>query len=122
MSTPTNDEKACKIAIFDSFSKTVMKNVCRNIVDARKRRQKKEVLPTESMQYLFDVQYAEDQYCCPGICPQIFFRINVKHAPTGRVGTRIIAEAGPLTFWVSLFQTHFILGQINFMVSRLQRI
>jgi len=62
MSTPTNDEKACKVAIFDSFSKTVMKNASRNIVQARKQQQKKETVSTESMQYLFDSHYAKDTY------------------------------------------------------------
>jgi len=62
MSAPSENDKACKVAIFDSYSKTVMKNICRNVIDAKKRRQENEMLGTEKMQYLFDEQSIEDHY------------------------------------------------------------
>jgi len=55
MSEPSVNDKACKIAIFDSFSKTVMKNMGRNIVHAGKRQHGTELS-------LFEELIAEDTY------------------------------------------------------------
>lgn len=61
MSAPLKDNK-CIVAIFDSYAKTVMRNECRNAADEEKRKQKREDVGTEKMQYLFEMQIQEDIY------------------------------------------------------------
>lgn len=61
MSTPLKNRN-CIIAIFDSYNKSVMRNECRDAVDEEKRKQKREDVGTEKMQFLFEVQGKEDIY------------------------------------------------------------
>lgn len=61
MSAPLNNDP-CKVAIFDSFSKTVLRNISRNITKAKERQQGKEMIGTEKMQYLFEGESVEDTY------------------------------------------------------------
>lgn len=61
MSIPLNGEEQI-IAMYDSFAKTVMRNKCRNIVKSKRRKQNREVLLSEDMQYLFENQSCEDIY------------------------------------------------------------
>lgn len=63
MSTPSKDERfEMELAIFDSFSKTVMRNSCRNIVTAARKREYKEFIGTEEIQHMLKVQWQEDMY------------------------------------------------------------
>lgn len=61
MSVPLNSEEQI-IAMYDSFAKTVMRNQCRNIVKSKRRKQNREILLTEDMQYLFANQSCADIY------------------------------------------------------------
>lgn len=61
MLTPLKD-KECIIGMYDSYAKTVMRNQCRNVIKLKRRRQQKEMVATEKMQYLFEEQPHEDIY------------------------------------------------------------
>lgn len=62
MSTPLYGETEYKTAMADSFSKTVMRNACRNYFEKKKLDKQKETVGTEKMQYLFEQQAHEDVY------------------------------------------------------------
>lgn len=61
MSAPLKD-KECIIAMYDSYAKTVMRNKCRNALKSIRRRQKHEIVGTEKIQYLFEMQSHTDVY------------------------------------------------------------
>lgn len=61
MSAPLKD-KECIIAMYDSYAKTVMRNKCRNAFKSIRRRQKHEIVGTEKIQYLFEMQSHTDVY------------------------------------------------------------
>lgn len=48
--------------MFDSYAKTVMRNVCRNIIRSVRKRQQYETLGTEKMKCLFENQQHTDIY------------------------------------------------------------
>lgn len=58
MSAPSHDDDQLKLEIFDSFSKTVMRNASRNFAAAAKTRKKNEAVNTE---HFID---AGNGYCC----------------------------------------------------------
>ncbi len=63
MSTPFHDEaQKMALAIFDSFSKTVMRNVCRNYQSANIRRKRKELVGSDEAQYIIDGRCETDIY------------------------------------------------------------
>ena len=51
MSAPSHDDQL-KLEIFDSFSKTVMRNASRNFAAAAKTRKKNEAVNTDIVQYI----------------------------------------------------------------------
>ncbi len=51
MSAPSHDDQL-KLEIFDSFSKTVMRNASRNFAAAAKTRKKNESVNTDIVQYI----------------------------------------------------------------------
>jgi len=51
MSAPSHDDQL-KLEIFDSFSKTVMRNASRNFAAAAKTRRKNESVNTDIVQYI----------------------------------------------------------------------
>mgnify|MGYP007066996073 CR=1 FL=1 len=52
MSAPSHDDDQLKLEIFDSFSKTVMRNASRNFAAAAKTRRKNESVNTDIVQYI----------------------------------------------------------------------
>ena len=52
MSAPSHDDDQLKLEIFDSFSKTVMRNASRNFAAAAKTRKKNESVNTDIVQYI----------------------------------------------------------------------
>ena len=52
MSAPSHDDDQLKLEIFDSFSKTVMRNASRNFAAAAKTRKKNESVNTDIIQYI----------------------------------------------------------------------
>ena len=52
MSAPSRDDDQLKLEIFDSFSKTVMRNASRNFAAAAKTRKKNESVNTDIVQYI----------------------------------------------------------------------
>ncbi len=61
MSTPSKDVE-CIIAMYDSYAKTVMRNHCRNMIKAKRRRLQHEVPASEQVEYLFEMQSHTDIY------------------------------------------------------------
>ena len=53
MSAPSHDDDQLKLEIFDSFSKTVMRNASRNFAAAAKTRKKNESVNTDIVQYIY---------------------------------------------------------------------
>ena len=63
MSTPLYDEaQKMALAIFDSFSKTAMRNACRSYLSAKQKRKQKEVVGSEAVQYVIDTHGETDIY------------------------------------------------------------
>ena len=52
MSAPSHDDDQLKLEIFDSFSKTIMRNASRNFAAAAKTRRKNESVNTDIVQYI----------------------------------------------------------------------
>ena len=63
MSAPSHDDDQLKLEIFDSFSKTVMRNASRNFAAAAKTRRKNESVNTDIVpsEHFID---AGNGYCC----------------------------------------------------------
>ena len=63
MSTPLYDEaQKMALAIFDSFSKTAMRNACRSYLSAKRKRKQKEVVGSGAVQYVIDTHGETDIY------------------------------------------------------------
>ena len=59
MSAPSHDDDQLKLEIFDSFSKTVMRNASRNFAAAAKTRKKNESVNTDIVQYILNVYFRD---------------------------------------------------------------
>lgn len=60
MSAPL-EENAYIIEMYDSFSKAIMRNECRNLIK-KNRRNNKETVVSKKRQYLFELQECRDTY------------------------------------------------------------
>ena len=61
MSAPSHDDQL-KLEIFDSFSKTVMRNTGRNIASASKTIKTNETVSTDTVQYILETQGEREIY------------------------------------------------------------
>lgn len=62
MSAPSHDDDQLKLEIFDSFSKTVMRNTGRNIASASKTIKTNETVSTDTVQYILETQGEREIY------------------------------------------------------------
>ena len=62
MSAPSRDDDQLKLEIFDSFSKTVMRNTGRNIASASKTIKTNETVSTDTVQYILETQGEREIY------------------------------------------------------------
>ena len=101
MSAPSHDDDQLKLEIFDSFSKTVMRNASRNFAAAAKTRRKNESVNTDIVQYILKTHGenavypsehfidAGNGYCCGILVWNVYFRDfrNIADLQTLRVRT-----------------------------------
>lgn len=56
------EDRKLQLAVFDSYSKTALKNLCRNILKARMRLKNREITGEKEMEYLYEYYGSEDKY------------------------------------------------------------